>query len=251
MEKTLNFKLKEGLKVGDLKNLIDPILSIDEYESKIDPDAIVVAFKILSNIIGPAEDLSVFIETGKNEVLDTEISTGPDKNDNYLLFVEFTREKEFIKNLNRVLDSLHSLSLVKEWKYTYFGGKKEKEFTMKNLKKDIRLEKKERDITPDKIKESVEFFTYSDLDDVRFTSDDLVCFQKNNIVEVKQKVAFGNPNLILTALNLNTTPLQLDDQSLRECRNLRHILGENWEVTKLGDHFVLANSGDERIMIIK
>lgn len=249
---TLDFKLVEGLKVGDLKDLVHPVLSIDRYESKIDSDAVVVAFKTLSTMTGPADDLSKFIETGKNEVLDTEVSPGPDNSGNYLLFVEFSRNEQFVINLNRVLDSLHSLTLVKDWKYTYFGGdEKEKELTMKNLKKDIRLEKQTRDVTPAKIKESVAFFTNSDLDDVRFTTDDVVCFQKNNIMEVKQSVAFGDPTLVLTALNLNLAPIQLDDQSLRECRNLRHILGENWDVTKLGDHFVLANSGDERVMVIK
>lgn len=247
----MDFKLKEGLKVGDLRDLIDPILSIDEYESKIDPDAIVVAFSTLSTVTAPADDLSMFIETGKNQVLDTEVSPGPNEKGNYMLFVEFTRNDQFMDNLERVLSSLRSLSLIKEWKYSYIGGKEEKEFTMENIKKDIRLEKKTRDVTPTKIKESVDFFTYSDLDDVRFTADDMVCFQKNNIVEVKQKIAFGDPTLVLTALNLNLAPIQLDDQSLRECRNLRHILGENWEVTKLADHFVLANSGDERVMVIK
>ena len=249
---TSHFKLKEGLKVGDLKDLIDPILSIDEYVSKIDEDAIVVAFKVLSTVTEPADDLSEFIETGKNEVLDTEVSAGPDEDGHYLLFVEFPRNENFMVNLKRVLESLHSLSLVKEWKYTYFGGDdKKKEFTMENIKNDIRLEKKYREVTPTKIKESVDFFTYSDLDDVRFTADDMICFQKNNIIEVKQSVGFGDPTMVLTALNLNLAPIQLDDQSLRECRNLRHILGENWEVTKLADHFVLANSGDERVMVIK
>lgn len=248
---TSHFKLKEGLKVGDLKELIDPILSIDEYVSKIDEDAIVVAFKIPSTVTGPADDLSEFIETGKNEVLDTEVSAGPDEDGHYLLFVEFPRNEKFVDNLKRVLDSLHSLSLVEEWKYTYFGGDKKKEFTMENIKDDIRLEKKSRDVTPTDIKESVDFFTYSELDDVRFTADNMICFQKNNIVEVKQRVGFGDPTMILTALNLNLSPIQLDDQSLRECRNLRQILGENWEVTKISDHFVLANSDDERVMVIK
>jgi len=249
---TSHFKLKEGLKVGDLKDLINPVLSIDEYESKIDEDAIVVAFSVMSTVTRPADDLSEFIETGKNEVLDTEVSSGPDENGYYLLFVELPRNKTFIYNLKRVLDSLHSLSLVEEWKYTYFGGKdKKKEFTMENLKKDIRMEKKSKKVTPANIKESVDFFTYSELDDVRFTANDLICLQKNNIVEVKQNIGFGDPIMILTALNLNLVPIQLDDQSLRECRNLRQILGENWEVTKLADHFVLANSGDERVMVIK
>lgn len=249
---TLNYNLNEGLKVADLKNILNPVLSIDEFDSKIDPGAIVVAIKSFSSVTYPMDDLSEFIETGRNEVLDTEVSAGPDGSGNYLLFVEFVRNDQFPKNLQEVLDSMKSLTLIKEWKYTYFGGEKEiKELTMENLTNDIRLEKQDRDVTPDNIKENVNFFKDSDLDDVRFTADNLVCFESRGRVEVRQSVALGDPTMILEALSLRVAPIQLDDQSLRQCRELRGLLGTNWEVTKINEHFVLANDGDERVMIIK
>jgi hypothetical protein len=248
---TLAYNINEGLKVGDLKELVLPVVSIDEFESKIDPDAIVVAFTTLCTYEGPAEDLSEFIETGKNEVLDTDISAGPDKDGNYLLFVEFYRGEEFPANLIEVLKSLYSLTLNAKWEYEFFGGKGKKEITMENLKNDIRLKKKERDVTPNKIKESVNFFKNSMLDDVRMTVDNFIFLQKNNIVEVKENVAFGNPHMMLSALNLQHSAIQLDVESIRECNRIRKMLGENWEVTKIDDHFILENSEDERIMIIK
>lgn len=247
----MHFKLNEGLKVGDLKDLVSPILSIDEFESKIDPDAIVVAFITLSSIETPAEDLSEFIETGKNEVLDTDVSPGPNSDGHYVLFVEFERSLNFPQSLMEVVDSLYSLTLNKFWKYVYFGGTEKRDLTMKNLQSDIRLEKQDRDVTPENIKESINFFKNSMLDDVKVTVDNLICLQKNNILQVKEGIAFGDPAMILTALNLQHVAIQLDAESLRECRNLRQMLGENWDVTKLNGHFVLSNSEDSRVMVIK
>lgn len=249
---TLTFKLTEGMKVGDLKELVDPTLSIDQFESKIDPDAIVVAFVTLCTIDNVAQDLSEFIETGKNGVLDTEVSPGPNENNHYVLFVEFPRDESFPENLIEVLKSMQSLTLIKDWYYTFFGGDKTKrELTMDNLKNDIRLKKEEPNDETEAIHENMDFFKNSMLDDVTFTTDNLVYLRKNYLVEVKQSIAFGNPNMILNALNLKNVPIQLDDNSLRECRNLRRMLGENWDVTKLNDYYVLANSEDDRVMVLK
>lgn len=249
----MTFKLKEGLKVGDFVDILNPILSIDEYKSKIDEDAIVVALKTRSAVPYPANDLSEFIETGRNEVLDTDVSAGPDGKGNYILFIEFVRNEVFPENLIQVLESMYSLCMIDDWKYTFFGGEKKlKDLTMKNLENDIRLEKLNRDdVTPDDIKESIAFFKNSDLDNVRITLDKLICFEKNDVIEMRQSLGLGDPTMLMEALNLRTAPIQLDNQSLRECRNLRGLLGDNWDVTKINDHYILANSSDKRVMIVK
>src|SRR6056297_3156277 len=84
----MNKKIIESLFPGDLENLVSSTISIDEYESKIDPEAIVLAFFVKSE--DPAYDLSRFIEFGPfSYILDTEVSPAPDENGNYLVFVEF------------------------------------------------------------------------------------------------------------------------------------------------------------------
>ena len=44
-------QLNEGLKELDLQDLVLPLVSVDEYESKIDEEAIVVAFFILTKAV--------------------------------------------------------------------------------------------------------------------------------------------------------------------------------------------------------
>src|SRR5690606_30290855 len=91
--------LKESLFPGDLKDLIKPVVSIDEFEPKIDPAAIVLAFYAREE--DPAFDLSRFIEFGPiNSVLDTEVSPAPDEDGFYLVFVEI--EAKDIKEIAEI-----------------------------------------------------------------------------------------------------------------------------------------------------
>ena len=54
--------LFEGLKEGDLAELVLPMISIDEFESKLDDDSIVVAFYVGDR--DPSQDLNRFIQKG-------------------------------------------------------------------------------------------------------------------------------------------------------------------------------------------
>ena len=117
-------KIDEGLRVHDLINIVLPVLSIDEYESKIDSDAVVVGFYVDSD--QPAKDLANFIEKGANEILDTEVSPASDDNGNYLVFVEFLRDENFPQVLEDVLNSVKRLTGISKWQFMYYGGKGEK-----------------------------------------------------------------------------------------------------------------------------
>ena len=64
--------LVEGLKEGDLEELLIPMISIDEYESKLDDDSIVVAFYVRDR--DPSYDLNRFIQKGASAILDTDVS---------------------------------------------------------------------------------------------------------------------------------------------------------------------------------
>lgn len=82
--------LTEGLFNGDLEGLILPLISLNEYEPKIDKNALVVVF--FAKHVEAAEDLSVFLEKSANDyIIDTEVSSAPDTDGNYLIFVEVTK----------------------------------------------------------------------------------------------------------------------------------------------------------------
>ena len=70
------FKLFEGLRAGDLKDMVSNRVTIDQYKSKMgeDKSIVVLAFKVKDKF--PAIDLMEFIEKGYNFVLDADMSSG-------------------------------------------------------------------------------------------------------------------------------------------------------------------------------
>ena len=101
--------LKESLQPGDLNHLVLPLLSIDEFSSKIDDQrAIVVGFYCTDR--EPAWDLMRFIEGSNLSILDTECSPAPTPDGYYLVFVEFTRNRDFPHVLEELLEQVQNIA---------------------------------------------------------------------------------------------------------------------------------------------
>ena len=93
---------------NDLVDLIEPIISIDQYKSKVgdDKNIVVVAFSIKDP--DPAKDLSQFIETG-HETVDVDVSPGPDKDGLYKVFVELERNSKLFNSINKIIEDIHRI----------------------------------------------------------------------------------------------------------------------------------------------
>ena len=98
--------LNESIQHNDLRDLINPVISIDQYKSKVvaDTNIIVVAVKIKGD--EPSQDLSQFLETGNADALDVDIGPGPDDDGFYTVFVEFNRNSKAFNNIDRVVADL-------------------------------------------------------------------------------------------------------------------------------------------------
>lgn len=157
--------LNEGLRKGDLDGMILPMISIDEFDSKIDNNSvIVVAF--FCHEEDPAHDLSNFIERSPVNVLDTDVSPAPNKEGYYLTFVEMKRNKLFAEHLFKLIDEINNLTDVAEWQFTSFKLPKGKilELTDDNLNEYVVVNAKPENRT-DQLKE---FFAHSSLSDFVF-----------------------------------------------------------------------------------
>jgi hypothetical protein len=97
--------LNESIKHNDLRGLIAPLVSIDQYKSKVgkDENVAVVAFKIKD--IDPAQDLSQFIESGY-DCLDVDVSPGPDSDGIYTVFVELERNSKLFETIDSMLNDI-------------------------------------------------------------------------------------------------------------------------------------------------
>jgi hypothetical protein len=112
-------QLFEGFEVGDLKDVLEDWLHIDQFKSKMgrDDKNIVVSFGVYDK--NAAGDLVDFLERGYEFVLDADVSTSEVSTGKYLVFVEFLRRRRFYDQLIKVISDLRSASGIKPAKWTF------------------------------------------------------------------------------------------------------------------------------------
>ncbi len=182
-------ELSEGLHRFDLRGLLDNVLSIDEYNSKIEDDAIVVAFYLLDE--PPAVDLDQFIQSLGIDVLDSEASEQPEKNNKWPVFVEFYRDKNFVNNLLKLLSLIENLTGPMNWRFKPYGKKLSYSLNEDNLIKMIRLNHS--------VTEEIENF-------INNNSSKFVELENRKIIIEDKKfniLAFGNKEKIYNIFDLN------------------------------------------------
>lgn len=237
-----------GLKISDLQDLVRPLISVDEYESKINDDAIVVGFYVDDK--DPAKDLSKFIESGGYNIVDTDVSPGTDDQGRYIVFVEFLRNESFPKELETILGAVEPLTGLDKWKFTYYGGHdRELDFSIDNIKQLVRLEPLPKD---ESTLESANMFHYSLLSNVEI-SGNIVRFTKGNLIKEYELVGCGSDsNLIFESLNLEDKPVSFSQNDLYESQALRQMLGsEWWDVNVIDGYYVLTSGTTDQTMILR
>lgn len=147
------------VKFGEMENLVQPTVSIDQYKPKIGEanETVVVAFEVAFE--QPAKDLSNLIETGVTENLDVDISDGPNNDGNYLVFVEFARNQELYSKIMEIMQTVSNVSNINEWKFTYYKGENAAELNEENLSQNVIADKQEyvmRFISQDETTESLD-----------------------------------------------------------------------------------------------
>lgn len=117
--KTMTTNLLESIFAGDLMGMILPIVEIDAFEAKIDPNAKVLAFRAIDH--DAAKDLERLIDFGPIPVLGSDVSPAPDEDGNYYIFVEISVSN--IKDLaHKTVDLLNSIKYATantRWTWSY------------------------------------------------------------------------------------------------------------------------------------
>jgi hypothetical protein len=220
----MSFNLYEGLKAKNLEHLILPLLSIDEYESKIDDRrVIVVGFFVFDK--DPATDLSNFIDKSTSKVLDTEISPAPTPEGYYVLFIEILRNQEFPEVLTDILGEVSNLCEIKKWQMQSPGHTDPVDISVETLQENIILNPEDipedkTDVKDKKVKkkskkkkrksklaEDIDFWLNSQVDNIAL-NDQNITFIKNNqsvTYAVTDDIPISNIDLLET---FNTNKLQ-------------------------------------------
>jgi len=125
------------VKYGEMVNLVNSTISIDQYKPKIGEanETVVVAFEVQQELA--AKDLSNLIETDIVESLDVDVSQGPNNNGNYLVFVEFARDNKLHNRIMEIMKCVSNVTEITEWQYEYYKGTGAVDLNEDNLKETV------------------------------------------------------------------------------------------------------------------
>lgn len=129
----MTFDLNEGLRKSDLADLIENVISIDEFESKIggEDEIIVLAFFLKSE--RAAVDLKGFLETSSIDIIDVSVSPAPNENNEFLVFVEIDRDKKSINRVLKIAEEVSKISNINEWFMIAYRHEKKVPLNQENL----------------------------------------------------------------------------------------------------------------------
>lgn len=241
-------KLTEGLRSGDLNELVSNLFTIDRYRSKMgeDKDITVLGFRIKDK--HPAIDLMEFIEKGYNFVLDADMSAGEEHDGQYQVFVEIERSPELSEQIKSLLSGLSQLTKNTIWEFRYQKSPKVIEFSKEAINEHVPL-------TPEGYLNKVVEIKTNDLKEFFNQGAVEISLNENNLITFKKPFA-GNIEAKFVSIGQyesvkKTIPgrLHLDEQSQSEVLFLTKFLG-NYDIDKIDNKFLIRN-GSNAIVIEK
>lgn len=238
----MNYNLTEGLRAGDLADLVLPVISIDEYESKIEDDGLVVAFRVDDE--EPGKDLTRFIEKSNINVLDAELSPGPDSKGYFYVFVEFIREEDFPSEILKMLGQVSNVAGIKKWRMKTYHEDKIVPVTEENIREYVRLK------PVDNLRTDVEEQLIEELKSIR---ENQFILRKNTLRTETARfkvVAYGPVEEIYEAFNFNVKPVRLDESSLSKITQAGKVFGTDWNIDLIDGYLVCNHILSENVLIL-
>jgi hypothetical protein len=240
--------LTEGLRYGDLKELVSDLFTVDQYRSKMgeDADVVVLGFRVKEKY--PATDLMEFLEKGYPFILDADMSAGEEHDGQYQVFVEMERTTELPRQMKELLSGVSHLCGFRDWRFRYQKSPNSIEFDESNVMEHIPTTPAEYAAKITEIKSiDIKGFFDQGAVDVELAEDNTITFRKPYAGPIQAKfIAIGEYDNVK-----NTVPgkLSLDESSQSQVLFLNKYIG-NYDINKLGNKFLIRN-GKQAVVIEK
>jgi hypothetical protein len=235
--------LFEGMRGGDLEDLVLPMISVDEYESKIDDEAIVIAFYVSEQ--GAAEDLNRFLQRSPVELIDTEISPAPDSKGYYMVFVELLKNNTLPENITLILEEVAPLANIEAWKMQLRGHDDLVPFSEEDIAKAI-VDPKEAALA-----ESIlAFLQPSDLLDATVQGG-VLKFDAGYEHHEFEIVGFGPLAETLETCGLTEGAISMKLHDVAFVHNIATLLGTGWSVNKINEQYLVHHEQSENILLMR
>jgi hypothetical protein len=168
------------LTAGDLRNLVDRIIEIDSYKSKMgnDSDIVVVCFTVAEN--QAAKDLVNFVEKGYNFVLDADHTTGEQQDGMYRVYIELERNRHVPEQIIELIDGISKLTARKDYKFRYYKNFKSFPITLETLTNQIPVDADayKLSVNESNMSNFKNFFNKSYLDSITLNEDQELIVKK-------------------------------------------------------------------------
>lgn len=237
--------INEELRSGDLRGLVDPIVEIDSYKSKMgeDNEIAVLAFIVLQK--SPAVDLENFIERGYSFVLDADVSPGELDDGKYKVFVEIERNRKIDDQILELMSGVSKLVGDTNFKFRYY-----KSFhTMPFTKEELKIVPKTKPEYTQRIKEFElhnfsNFFDRSYVESIDMENDELI-FRKKFAEPLRMKLKMFGPSYKINE-NISSLPI-MEFSNFSEILFLTKYIGD-YNISKRGNYFVFENKGHTLVL---
>jgi hypothetical protein len=237
------------LEANSLRNLVDKIVEIDSFKSKMGSDDSIVTLAFKVKTAESADDLAGFIERGYPFVLDADKTAGEQSDGLYRVFVEIERNRRVSEQIMELVDGVGKLAEIDDMKYRYYKNFRSRPITQESLDEDLPKTSDEYNsrISETKMQNYKNFFSRSYLEDVEMHGD-ILTIKKPYADPVQFKfIDFGPTQETLDSINES-----FNANDFAEIIFLSKYVGD-YNITKYGHKLAFENEGNtlvlERIIV--
>ena len=239
-------QINEGLKAGDLEDVVNKRFSVDRYASKMGDDRNIMVLAFTVDGVEPAKDLERFAETGYKEVLDADATPGTVSGGKHRVFIEFARVETVDQHITKFLEDLKKLTNIETFEFTYHKRTVPFEASAKNLadilpRTPIAYSQKVNSLRLGEVKDFFDKFAM-----MEFKLD-------NNIVDITKRGAdtlkfelhaYGETQMILKEVKA----FSIDQSAMAECLHLTKYFGP-YQITKTTENrFIFSKEGESALL---
>lgn len=237
-----------SLSMGDLKDTVSDLISIDEYQPKTgtEEEIIVVALYAIDEM--PAKDVDSFLERSFVKLLDVEVSPNPNTDGYYVIFVEMIRSQDFFVEFAKLVKEVSKITGEINWKVSPYLADEVydinddawKAYVVVNQdqyvsKSDYKVKLKDQAKT-----ESVKnFFKESNLTGLSINDKTFTLEYRGNKMVV-ECMDFCEEKILVESYDFKNTPINWYHKD-ENARKLSVFLGESYEVLTHCDNIIILN----------
>ena len=242
-------QVNEGLKAGDLEDVVNKRFSVDQFKSKMGDDKNIMVLTFTVDGLTPARDFERFAETGYTEILDADATPGTMEDGKHKVFVEFARVEQVDQHIFKFLEDLKKLTNIEHFEFTYHKRTVPFEASAKNLadilpRTPIAYTQKINSLRLGEVKD---FFDKFQLLEFRLDNN-IISVTKNGTHETLkfQLHEFGDTQMILKEVKAFT----IDQSAMAECLHLTKYFGP-YNISKTTEDRFIFSKQNESAMLSK